>query len=81
MIDHTKDKDELRKIIKKDVDRFLADGGKIKFIKDGAVTEGSHLPEQWFESRNEKVRLRRLRSDSKENREHLIKLLAYKYKL
>jgi len=79
-MNHKADKDELREIIKKDTDKFLASGGKIKFIKDGAVTEGSHLPEQWFESRNEKVRLRRLRSDSKENREHLIKLLAYKYK-
>lgn len=79
-MNHKADKDELREIIKKDIDTFLANGGKIKYISEGSVTEGSHLPEKWFEARNERVRIKRLRSDSKENREHLIKLLAYKYK-
>ena len=79
-MNHKADKDELREIIKKDTDKFLASGGKIKYLEEGSVTEGSHLPEKWFETRNEKVRLRRLRSDSKENREHLIKLLSNKYK-
>jgi len=72
LIDRTKEKDELRQIISKHVAEYLAKGGKITKIPAGKSTEWLNLREVAFETRNERVRIR------KENREMMLKRLSEK---
>jgi len=72
LIDNTEKKNELRIILNKQVAEYLARGGKITKIPAGKSTEFLNLREVAFETRNERVRIR------KENREMMLKRLSEK---
>lgn len=72
LIDNTEKKNELRIILDKHVAEYLARGGKITKIEAGETRQGFNLREVAFETRNERVRIR------KENREMMLKRLSEK---
>jgi hypothetical protein len=72
LIDRTEEKEELRQILNRHISEYLARGGKITKIPAGKSTEWLNLREVAFETRNERVRIR------KENREMMLKRLSEK---
>jgi hypothetical protein len=72
LIDRTEEKEELRQILNRHIAEYLARGGKITKIPAGKSTEWLNLREVSYETRNERVRIR------KENREMMLKRLSEK---
>lgn len=75
LIDHRKQKDELREILDKHIAEYLARGGKIKQMEFGQITEGVDMRDVTFATRMN-LEMNQLRKEKERNREKLIQKIS-----